>query len=99
MLQTVNAFKLPIIDKYSYRLSKSLWQYTHDGWRDFDPGSSDLIEVAYKEWQADSSGESITKFTYNGSHYAVNFKEMKQTNTASQTEREVRRISEGTIWH
>lgn len=75
--------------KYEYG-----WQYYHDGWRNYDPEASDVVESVYQGY-LENRGDTDVRAVRSGSwEYMVDFLAFKQTNIQHEnhTVRDIRRI-------
>jgi len=73
---------------------KPQWQYQHNGWQNYDPEASDLVEVQYQEWLGNNQMFDVRSVKSGTWEYNVDFRRMVQTNIqhASHTERKIRRL-------
>lgn len=73
--------------------SNVIWQYEHNGWHDYDTTASDVVEAAFREWQANPYTD-VRAIKSGQWQYQVDFNAMQQTNIehANHTRRSIRRL-------
>lgn len=72
------------------------WQYydgAKGGWNDYDAGASDVVDAAFREWEANPYTD-VRSIGSGQWQYQIDFTNMKQTNIqhAAHTQRDIRRV-------
>eukprot|EP01098_Paradermamoeba_levis_P002711 TRINITY_DN1316_c0_g1_i2.p1 TRINITY_DN1316_c0_g1~~TRINITY_DN1316_c0_g1_i2.p1 ORF type:complete len:330 (-),score=97.75 TRINITY_DN1316_c0_g1_i2:178-1023(-) len=77
-----------------------LWQYQHDGWKDYDARASEIVESNFETFfkEGDQGPVKVGGVKSGEWEYEVDFVKMQQTNLqhANHTVRAIRRITVGT---
>lgn len=71
------------------------WQYYDNGWYDYDPDASEIVEQQYQSWLKNPGDFDVRSVHSGHFHYMVDFRQMKQQNIEHEnhTIRDVRRVS------
>lgn len=72
---------------------KPIWQFNHNGWKNYAPDASDLVEVQYQEWLQNNQMFDVRSVKSGTWEYNVDFRRMVQINIQhpDHTERQIRR--------
>jgi len=71
---------------------KGVWQYFDNGWHDYYPDASNIVEGVYQEYKANPAGGLDIRAVKSGHFsYQVDFLSLTQTNTQTHTVRNIQR--------
>jgi len=73
---------------------KWIWQYSHNGWYNYDAAASDVVETVYQDYLKNPRQCDVRAVSSGEWKYMVDFRAMTQQNIQHEahTSREIRRV-------
>jgi len=90
----VSPSKAPVVSKPIGLKGDYLWQYDHNGWKNYEATASNVVEDVYQNYLSNRGDTDVRAVKSGQWEYLVDFMALKQTNIQHEahTTRNIRRI-------